>query len=128
LKKLFKGEDYESFIREYIQRINRGEMDDRLIYKKRLRKDIEKYTRTTPPHVKAARMLDHQGKENSSLIEYVMTKKGPQPVEMAKNIDYHHYIEKQIRPIARSVLTLIDKDFDEIISGSVQSTLTDYFN
>lgn len=127
LKKVFSEEDYESYIRNYIKDIRNGKMDDRLIYKKRLRKDIDKYTKTTPPHVKAARMLDHQGKENASLIEYVMTKKGPQPLEVAKNIDYNHYIEKQIQPIAKSVLTLLNKNFEDVILGSTQTTLKDFF-
>jgi len=127
LDKLFKGEDYERFIKGYVKDIRKGKMDDKLVYRKRLRKEIGQYTKTTPPHVKAARLLDHQEKENASLIEYVMTKKGPQPVGVANNIDYNHYVEKQIRPIASSVLTLLGKDFDDIVSGSTQSTLKDFF-
>jgi len=127
LKKLFSKEDFESYIRQYVIDVKSGRLDEKLIYKKRLRKDIEKYTKTTPPHVKAAKLIDHRGKDNASLIEYVMTKKGPQPLELAKNIDYSHYIDKQIRPIASSVLSLLGKNFDDILSKTEQKKLSDYF-
>ncbi|MBN1786383.1 MAG: DNA polymerase II, partial [Candidatus Methanofastidiosa archaeon] len=127
LTKLFKGEDYEDYIRRYVKDIYSGKLNDKLVYRKKLRKDIEKYTKTTPPHVKAARMLDHQGKEDASLIEYVITKKGPQPLSIARNIDYNHYVDKQIMPIAKSVLSLLDKRFEDVISGATQKTLMDFF-
>ena len=52
-----------------------------------------------------------------------MTKFGPVPIELdVKDIDYSHYIDKQIAPIANDVLKFFHKDFDDIISGS-QMTL-----
>jgi DNA polymerase II len=34
-----------------------------------------------------------------------------------KNIDYNHYIDKQIKPLVDGVLFAIDLSFDEIIEG-----------
>ncbi len=46
----------------------------------------------------AARKL---GFEGTGTIEYVMTVNGPEPVQkLSSSIDYDHYIDKQIKPIA----------------------------
>ena len=42
---------------------------------------------------------------------------------MKHKIDYDHYIEKQIKPIANQVLNLFNKEFDDIMAGSKQKTL-----
>ena len=56
-----------------------------------------------------------------------MTENGPEPVEMRKSrIDYQHYIEKQVKPLADSVLVFFDKSFDEVIKGHKQSSLADF--
>jgi DNA polymerase elongation subunit (family B) len=41
-------------------------------------------------------------------------------------IDYGHYIDKQIRPIADSVLTLVGTSFDEVMAASEQEKITSY--
>jgi DNA polymerase II len=121
LMKLFKKEPIENFIKSYIKKINEGKLDEKLIYKKSLRKPLEEYTKTTPPHVKAARQLPSL---QSRIIRYYITTKGPEPIQIHKHkIDYDHYIKKQIQPIANQVLTLLDKDFDEIIQNSKQTKL-----
>jgi DNA polymerase-2 len=126
LEKVFGGEDYRTFTREYVSSLKRGERDGDLVYRKRLRKSIAAYTKTTPPHVKAARMMDFGGKETASLVEYVMTKRGPMPLSAGLRIDYGHYIDKQIRPIADSVLTLVGTSFDEVMAASEQEKITSY--
>ena len=79
------------------------------------------YTKTTPPHVKAARKLDHL---EGNIIEYLITEDGPEPIQKLKHkIDYDHYIDKQIKPIANQVLSLFNKDFDSIITDSKQAKL-----
>ncbi len=126
LMKVFTGGDYRSFTRDYVAALRRGELDGDLVYRKRLRKSISEYTKTTPPHVKAARMMDFAGKETASLVEYVMTKRGPMPLATASRIDYAHYIDKQIRPIADSVLTLVGTSFDAVVASSEQEKITTY--
>ena len=79
------------------------------------------YTKTTPPHVKAARKLD---KLESNIIEYYITLDGPEPVQKLKHkLDYGHYIDKQIKPIADQVLDLFGKSFEDLVSGSKQRKL-----
>ena len=46
-----------------------------------------------------------------------MTTTGPQVVEYCSQpLDYDHYIEKQIRPIADSILPAIGGDFESLAS------------
>ncbi|MDP4040009.1 MAG: DNA polymerase II [Candidatus Pacearchaeota archaeon] len=121
LTKIFHKEDPIKFIKEYVKKIESGEMDEKLIYRKSIRKSLEKYTKTTPPHVKAARLLP---KIESNTIEYYITIKGPEPIQNLKHkIDYKHYIDKQIKPIANTILFFFNKDFEEIIQNSKQMKL-----
>ncbi len=119
--RIFKKEDPIPFIKKYIQDIVSGKLDKKLIYRKSIRKDLSEYTKTTPPHVKAARKLKFL---DSNRIEYYITTDGPEPLQDLKHkLDYAHYIEKQIKPIADQVLSLFNKSFDDIIKGSKQQTL-----
>jgi len=122
LLKLFHKEPIEQFIKDYIKKIKSGELNKKLIYRRSIRKSLEKYTKTTPPHVKAARQLD---KLESNIIEYYQTMEGPEPIQKLRHkIDYEHYIEKQIKPLANQVLVLLNKNFDDLIKNSKQSTLS----
>jgi DNA polymerase-2 len=122
LNRIFRKQEVAEYIKQLVQEVREGKHDDLLVYKKAIRKEIEDYTKTTPPHVKAARLL---GKElRSNIIEYIMTKEGPEPIQKLKHkIDYEHYIEKQVKPIADAVLGFYDQSFDDIIKGSSQKTL-----
>ena len=104
--------------------IKSGKHDKELVYRKSLRKDISEYTKTTPPHVKAARQLDEL---TSNLISYVITVNGPEPIQQLRSsINYQHYIDKQIKPIADSILIFFNKDFDEITNTTNQTSLKDF--
>ena len=118
-EKIFHDEDYDNFIKGYVDRLKSGDFDDQLIYRKRLTKSISEYTKSIPPHVKAAKILEEKtGQSNMKSIEYIMTASGPFPIELEySNIDYEHYIEKQIKPLVDSVLGIFDKSFDDIICG-----------
>jgi DNA polymerase-2 len=111
--RFLNGGVIEDWIRELVNSIKKGELDEKLIYKKRLRRDIESYIKNIPPHIKAAKMLT----KKEDYIEYIITKNGPYPLQLIKgNIDYDHYIDKQLKPIADSLLALTGKTFDEIIN------------
>ena len=46
------------------------------------------------------------------------------PIQKLKHkIDYEHYIDKQMRPIADSVLDFFDTTFDDVLKNSTQKTL-----
>jgi DNA polymerase-2 len=111
-EKIFKGEDVEDWIREVIKNLKDGKLDEKLIYRKRLRKDVDDYVKNIPPHVRAAKMIG----EPRDVIYYAITQRGPIPIELKHNdFDYGHYIEKQLKPIADSVLALLGKNFDGIV-------------
>jgi DNA polymerase-2 len=122
---IFADKDVKNFITQFVTDLKAGKYDELLMYRKSLRKNIDAYTKTTPPHVKAARLLD---KIEGSVITYVMTLDGPQPIEkITSPLDYDHYIEKQIKPIADSILLLQETSFDEIMQGSTQQGLDKFF-
>ena len=117
-ERFFKDLELTEWINNFVKRLKNGELDHLLVYKKRLTKTAEEYTKTTPPHIKAARLEDPENKKHLKEIKYIITLEGPVPISMdPKNIDYNHYIEKQIKPLADGVLFAIDLSFDEIIEG-----------
>jgi DNA polymerase-2 len=112
--RIFNNAEIENWLREFVKRVKAGEYDKKLVYRKRLRKDVDEYTKNIPQHVKAARLLP----EASGTVYYVITKRGPIPVELKHtDIDYDHYIEKQLKPIADSVLSLLGESFDSIVQS-----------
>lgn len=118
---IFKKEEFTLFMKTYVNKIREGKMDSKLIYRKSIRKNLSEYTKTTPPHVKAARQLD---KLESDTIEYVITTEGPEPIQKIRHLlDYDHYINKQIAPIANTILFFFNKTFEEILRESRQAKL-----
>jgi len=112
--RVFHNEEVAEWIKEIVEKLKKGEFDDQLVYRKRLRKDVEDYTKNIPQHVKAALLIGETG----GTVYYVITKRGPIPVELKHNdIDYNHYIEKQIKPISDSVLSLLGYSFDSIVQS-----------
>ena len=121
--KVFRGEAVEQYIQDIISDIHRGSFDRKLVYKKRLRRKLSDYVKTAPPHVKAARQADtineQQGRDlryqNKGWIAYVITLDGPQATEnQHSKLDYDHYVEKQIRPVAEAILPFIGLSFERI--------------
>jgi DNA polymerase-2 len=110
----FSKQPVEEFVAATVERVRLGKVDEKLIYKKRLRKQLDEYTEHVPPHVQAARLLASPG----HLIRYYITTAGPQPIEnrMAP-IDYEHYVEAQLKPVADSILEWLGTSFDKIVSG-----------
>lgn len=116
---LFEGSDLEALIKKYCKELEEGLYDKDLVYTKRLSKDPREYTKNIPPHVKAALMVNHTGPYRLKKISYMMTLSGPVPEKMVdmKQIDYNHYKEKQIKPIADNVLIYLGKSWDSIMIG-----------
>jgi DNA polymerase-2 len=127
LDRIFHEQEVTEYIKKLVNDVKAGKHDDLLVYRKSIRKELEGYTKTTPPHVKAARILEQKGALHSTIIEYVMTLNGPEPIGHATAaIDYDHYIEKQIRPLADSILSFYGTSFDDLVKGSSQKTLFGY--
>ena len=108
------GVEIEEEVYRWVLSVQSGKNDDLLVYRKNLRKPVESYTRSVPPHVKAARLMDNP----AGVIRYVVTRDGPQPEgQLDAPVDYGHYIEKQIRPIVTTISQVYDLDVEAAISG-----------
>lgn len=120
-ERLFADRSVDEYLRELVDELRAGRLDDLLVYHKGLRKDPSDYTSTTPPHVAAARMLPGPAPD---VISYVMTEAGPEPAAHRRHgFDYEHYLEKQLRPVAEPVLELLNKSFDALIGRAHQMGL-----
>jgi len=109
LELVFADQPVEEFVRTFLADLRAGRYDDELVYRKAIRKGLESYTKTTPPHVQAARRQRRQG---GGIIAYVVTQNGPEPSgEETAAPDYEHYVEHQIEPIAEAVLRFLGTDF-----------------
>jgi DNA polymerase-2 len=108
------GQALEARVLHCVDAVRKGECDDQLIYRKALRKSVDSYTSNIPPHVAAAR----QQASPRGTIFYVVTRDGPQPAsDRRAPIDYEHYIEKQIRPIVRTIGQVCDLDVEVALGG-----------
>ncbi|HAT29905.1 MAG TPA: DNA polymerase II, partial [Janthinobacterium sp.] len=124
-RRIFKGEAYREYVRDYARRTASGEFDALLVYRKRLRRPLDEYQRNVPPHVRAARVADEynrlQGRplqyQNGGSIRYVMTTAGPEPLETQRSpIDYEHYLTRQLQPVADAILPFLRDDFATLTS------------
>ncbi len=122
---VFHDKDPSDYIRKMVEETRTGQRDHQLVYKKRLRRRLNQYVKNVPPHVRAARMADEQNKRDNrplqyqfkGSIAYVITVHGPEPVEYQRNaLDYDHYIEKQIQPVADAILPFIGLSFEQLIN------------
>ncbi|MDR2029164.1 MAG: DNA polymerase II [Treponema sp.] len=87
---------------EVLKQLREGKLDGELVYRKRLSRPPETYTSSTPPQVKAARALGWKGRRGT--VEFVWTTAGPEPVSLPHApLDYDHYTDSQILPLARSI-------------------------
>jgi len=119
--RLFSDRPVDAYLRQVVADLRAGRLDDRLVYRKALRKDPAAYTATTPPHVAAARKMGRTGRGR---IAYVVTVAGPEPArERRSPIDHEHYVEKQVRAVAEPVLALLGLDFSRVVGDDRQLTL-----
>jgi len=109
-------------IREKIRALRDGALDDRLVYSRRLRKSIDSYTSSRPPHVQAASLLPPD--EREGMIDYIITTGGPQPPSRRTSpIDHDHYLGRQIRPIAEPICEILGIQTGELFDPSQQLSL-----
>jgi DNA polymerase-2 len=113
--RVFTGQPVEEYVAKTISDVRKGNLDSELVYRKGVRKKLDQYTDHVPPHIQAARMLKGR---TPSRVSYVITTSGPQPVGMVTSpLDYEHYVETQIRPIAESILEWKGIKIEEILTG-----------
>jgi DNA polymerase-2 len=109
------GEKVQALLRD----LKAGRCDEKLAYRKSLRKPVEAYTKSSPPHARAAALLPPE--ERTGLIRYVWTVEGPQPESRrTAPLDYEHYVQKQVRPIVESIAPYIGLATESIFAAGGQ--------
>lgn len=122
-RKIFAGEDYQDFVRATASAVQNGERDHELVYRKRLRRHLHEYQKNVPPHVQAARKLQQwsgQLLRRGDWIDYVMTLNGAEPLAAQQSpLDYQHYIDKQLTPVADSILYFVEQSLAELVESQM---------
>ena len=131
IRNIFDGktkEQIKKFVHEEIKLLKDGNYDEKLVYLKKITKPLSEYTKTTPPHVKAAREIPNF---NGRVVKYVMNEKGPKHISLFdSNImkyDYEHYIDKQLKGVSDEILQVIGLKFNDIIYEKKQTSLNKFF-
>ncbi len=122
-RRIFFDEPYRDYIVEVVAQVENGELDRELVYRKRLRRRLNEYKRNVPPHVQAARLQQPRGLSAPSRgdwVEYVITLQGAEPVAAPEAaLDYQHYLEKQLAPVADGILHFVGTSFATITGRQI---------
>ncbi|AZF04689.1 DNA polymerase II [Pseudomonas sp. R5-89-07] len=127
-QRIFHRQPYQDYVRDYVRRTLSGELDELLVYRKRLRRPLHDYERNVPPHVRAARLADEYNDrlgrprqyQRGGWISYVISVNGPQPLEVRQApIDYDHYVTRQLQPVADAILPFVNDDFATLVGGQM---------
>lgn len=122
-RRVFLDEPVEQFIRDTVEKVHRGECDEKLVLRRRVRRQLHEYQKNVPPHVRAARRAEAIRKDQGraplykpgTWVEYVMTVNGPEPKAWRESrIDYQFYIDKQLAPITDAILSFRSTSLAEI--------------
>ncbi len=120
-QRLFQGDEVAEYLADVVARLRAGELDERLVYRKGLRKKVDTYTTNVPPHVQAVKK---SAAPPPRVVRYVVTQQGPELVdEMSHPPDREHYLERQVKPVAVPVLEALGLDFDKVIGDDRQTEL-----
>jgi DNA polymerase-2 len=119
--RLFTDLPVDDYLRQTVRDLREGRLDSQLVYRKAIRKDLDDYVASTPPHVAAARKSSGA---QGPLVAYVVTVGGPEPAtERRSAIDYEHYVQKQLRAVCEPVLAVLGLSFDRVIGDDSQLRL-----
>lgn len=120
-------------IRSYVRKLNAGEFElEDLAFRTMLTRNLESYKKTTPQHVKAARMLESIGKRvvAGQVIRFikVRSREGVMPLELAdkSHVDRKRYME-MMRTTFEQILDSLDMDFEDIVGGRGSTSLEEFF-
>lgn len=122
--KVFTDQPWEPWLIELRNRVLSGALDDKLVYRRRLRREVDAYEVNVPPHVKAARMVADADESDDSPVnevEYLMTTKGPQPIgQITAPIDYAHYLDRQLAPAMDVLLERLGTSWQRLAGDQLQ--------
>ncbi|MDX2422309.1 MAG: DNA polymerase II [Amphritea sp.] len=120
---IFSDAPYVDYLKQIVAQLKAGQLDAELVYRKRLRRPLDDYSKNKPPHVqsalKARQQFSREGKTRTfsagMFIEYLITVNGPEPLLFASSpIDYQHYLDRQLAPVADSILMFLDDSFEAL--------------
>lgn len=118
-RRIFFNETYHDYIVSVVQQVLDGQHDEQLVYRKRLRRKLVDYQRNIPPHVQAARKAAETARveiRRGDWIEYLITVNGAElKVCIKSRIDYQHYIDRQLAPVADGILHFLGESFSQIV-------------
>jgi len=122
-RRIFMQEDYTDYVTQLTARVLAGEEDQQLVYRKRLRRKLDDYQRNVPPHVQAARLCAERGlpiPSRGSWVEYVITTSGAEPAaKPLAQLDYQHYVDRQLAPVADGILGFVGSSFSELTNKQI---------
>ncbi len=127
-ERIFLDRPYKLLISTTVQAIRDGEQQEDLVLRRRLRRKLKDYVKNVPPHVQAARKAEaiRASRNLPSLydaggwVEYLMTVNGPEPRQYRRSpIDHEFYIERQIAPIADSILVFKSTSMKELLDTQI---------
>ena len=115
-RRVFFNQPYREYVRDTANALKAGQLDDQLVYRKRLRRRLDEYQRNVPPHVQAAR----KAKKTGRWISYLITVNGPEPQDNQPSaIDYQHYMDRQLAPAADGILHFVGTSFEGITADQL---------
>jgi len=122
-RRVFMQQDYTDYVKVLSECVLAGEEDSRLVYRKRLRRKLTDYQRNVPPHVQAARLYAERGlpvPSRGDWVEYVITTSGAEPAaKPLAPLDYQHYVDRQLAPVADGILGLLGSSFSELTDKQI---------
>ncbi|MEM8561297.1 MAG: DNA polymerase II [Pseudomonadota bacterium] len=122
-RRVFLGEPFADYVRESVTEVRSGQRDAQLIYRKRLRRRLDDYQRSIPPHVQAARLCQARGlavPSRGDWVEYVMTSSGAEPAaQPLAPMDYQYYIDRQLQPVADGILGFVGTSFKALVDKQI---------
>lgn len=122
-RRIFNREPFAEYVKSLTASVLAGEQDAQLVYRKRLRRRLEDYQRTIPPHVQAARLYAQRGlpvPRRGSWVEYVITTSGAEPAaQPLAPLDYQHYVERQLAPVADGILGFVGSSFGALTEKQI---------
>jgi len=128
-KRVFNDQAYDAYIRGFVSELKAGNYDNNLVYRKRLRQNLSDYQKNIPPHAQAAIKAEQHfinnklpsRYKNTSWIEYVITLNGPETLEcQTSSLNYEHYIEKQLKPVADAILSALGGTMESVIQAQYE--------
>ncbi|MBN1968282.1 MAG: ribonuclease H-like domain-containing protein [Candidatus Delongbacteria bacterium] len=123
---ILKSEEYETVIREYLDKFDIEKNKDKFVFLHRLPKKIDRSVVPVGDHIKAALLLDDKALEFKKEIRYIITSTGPIPIELNPDaFDKDYYLENQVKKLINSIISVFNQKYEDIIYGT-QLTLFDF--